>query len=133
MDANLQSIASTCCNASQSGNMSFKDIVATLIEAGFESYTIDFRLARATYFLSSSDTVDIPAPELSGAVAAAFDKAAIEAAIREAQSNAPGYTYLGFCEKVRAAGCAGYMVSFPGKRAVYYGRTAEMHVEPFPQ
>lgn len=39
---------------------------------------------------------------------------AIELAVREAQSNAPGYTYAGFCAKVKAAGCAGYMVSFSG-------------------
>ena len=53
--------------------------------------------------------------------------------MREAQANAPGYTYLGFCSKVRAAGCAGYLVSFLGKRVVYYGRTAETHVELFPK
>jgi hypothetical protein len=32
-----------------------------------------------------------------------------------------------------AAGCAGYIVSFLGKQALYYGRTAETHVEHFPQ
>ncbi|WP_293780352.1 hypothetical protein [Sphingosinicella sp.] len=31
-----------------------------------------------------------------------------------------------------AAGCAGYIVSFSGRRALYIGRTAEIHVEPFP-
>jgi hypothetical protein len=34
---------------------------------------------------------------------------------------------------VMAAGCAGYQVSFTGRRAVYYGTTAEVHVEHFPQ
>jgi uncharacterized protein YbcV (DUF1398 family) len=53
--------------------------------------------------------------------------------VREAQDNAPGYTYAGFCAKVEAAGCAGYMVSFLGKRVVYFGRTAQTHVEHFPQ
>ena len=45
----------------------------------------------------------------------------------------PGYTDAGFCAKVMAAGCAGYIVSFSGRRAVYFGRTAETHVEYFPQ
>ena len=45
----------------------------------------------------------------------------------------PGYTYLGFCRKAMAAGCAAYMVSFRGRRAVYAGRDAEMHVEHFPK
>lgn len=53
------------------------------------------------------------------------------AAIREAQALVPGYTYKGFCAKARAAGCAGYIVSFLG-RAVYFGRTAETLTEPFP-
>lgn len=39
---------------------------------------------------------------------------------------------MGFCRKVAAAGCAGYVVSFPGRRAVYMGRTGETHVETFP-
>jgi len=34
---------------------------------------------------------------------------------------------------VVAAGCTGYLVSFPGQRAVYFGRTGETHVEHFPQ
>ncbi len=44
----------------------------------------------------------------------------------------PGYTYKGFCRKVAAAGCAGYIVSFSGRRALDIGRTAETHVELFP-
>lgn len=31
-----------------------------------------------------------------------------------------------------AAGCAGYLVSLPGRRVVYYGRTGETHVELIP-
>jgi hypothetical protein len=38
----------------------------------------------------------------------------------------------GFCERVVVAGCAGYIVSFSGRRALYVGRTAETHVEHFP-
>jgi hypothetical protein len=53
--------------------------------------------------------------------------------VREAQRKAPGYTYVSFSEKVKAAGCAAYMVSFLGRRVVYFGRTAETHVEHFPQ
>jgi len=34
--------------------------------------------------------------------------------------------------QVKAAGCAGYLVSFLGRRVVYYGRSAETHVEHFP-
>lgn len=90
------------------------------------------RQARATYYLPSGATLDLPCHESGVAVAPGFDAAAVMAAIREAQLKVPGYTYLGFCDKVKAAGCAGYMVSFSGRRALYFGRTAETHVELFP-
>ena len=40
-----------------------------------------------------------------------------------------GYTYKGFCEKAVQAGCAGYIVSFAGRCALYFGRTAQTHTE----
>ena len=69
---------------------------------------------------------------IATSVAPSFDLARIQAAIREAQQQVPDYTYRGFCEKVASAGCAGYTVSFSGRRALYIGRTAETHVERFP-
>jgi uncharacterized protein YbcV (DUF1398 family) len=82
----------------------------------------------------SSRTADATARQRAKApvpAAASFDTASIKAAIREAQREVPGYTYKGFCTKVMAAGCASYVVSFPGWRAVYLGRTAEIHIEHF--
>jgi hypothetical protein len=70
--------------------------------------------------------------EVARPVASAFHPAGVQAAIREAQQMVPGYSYAGFCEKVASAGCAGYIVSFLGRRAVYFGRTAETLVERFP-
>lgn len=113
--------------------MSFPQIVARLMETGFESYAIDLRRGRATYYLPDGDSVELTAHRHRMPIAPAFDAAGVGAAIREAQALAPGYTYSGFCEKVMASGCAGYIVSFSGKRAVYFGRTAETHVEHFPQ
>jgi hypothetical protein len=49
------------------------------------------------------------------------------------QANPADYSYVAFCEKAKAAGCAGYLVSFLGRRVVYFGRTAETHVEHFPK
>ena len=72
-------------------------------------------------------------PKEEMTVPPAFNASAIQAAIKEVQMNVPGYSYKGFRKKVMAAGCVGYTVSFIGKRAVYYGRTAETHVEHFPE
>jgi uncharacterized protein YbcV (DUF1398 family) len=132
MDPNKTAIAEACLHAAESGTMDFPQIVMTLVDAGFESYGVDFRRGTAIYYTPDGDSIELPAPAVRGPVAKAFNADAIQAAIREAQTNAPGYTYLGFGAKVRAAGCASYTVSFLGRRAVYYGRSAESHVEPFP-
>ena len=133
MDTRLAAIAQTCLEAAESNTMTFPQIVGTLMQEGFESYAIDYRRATATYFLPDGDSVELPTRHSKSRIAAVMDAAAVQAAIREAQQLAPGYTYAGFCAKVMAAGCAGYIVSFSGKRAVYFGRTAETHVEPFPK
>lgn len=131
MDTLQKVVAERCLAAAETGSLTFPQIVTDLMNAGFESYAVDFRLGKATYYLASGDAAELSAPAVAGPVAENFDEAAMVTAIRQAQSLVPGYTYLGFCAKARAAGCAGYVVSFPGRRAVYFGRTAETLVEPF--
>jgi uncharacterized protein YbcV (DUF1398 family) len=133
MDARLSDIAEKCLRGAEDGGLDFPEIVRTLMQAGFESYAIDFRRATATYYLPDGESIAFPTQRHATPVAAALDVVALQAAIREAQQAAPDYSYRGFCEKVMAGGCAGYVVSFSGRRAVYFGRTAEIHVEHFPQ
>lgn len=133
MDAQPRSIAQACQAAAYDGSLDFPTIVGRLIAAGFDGYMVDYRRGASTYYLPEGDTVEVPHPHRGHPVAAAFQACVVEAAVREAQAKAPGYTYEGFGRKVTAAGCAGYIVSFLGKRVVYFGRTAETHVEHFPK
>jgi uncharacterized protein YbcV (DUF1398 family) len=133
MDARLTDVARTCLDGAETDGMTFPQIVGTLMQAGFEGYAIDFRRASATYYLPDGDSVVLPTHRGAVPVAGTLDVTTLQAAIREAQQLVPGYSYAGFCAKVMAAGCAGYIVSFPGRRVVYYGRTAETHVEHFPR
>lgn len=133
MQESPKSIAQTCLNAAYNGTMSFPEIVRSLMQNGFESYHVDFLRGTATYYRIDGDHVELPLPHKAVSVSEGFDARRIQAAIKEAQEQVAGYTYEGFCEKVIQAGCAGYIVSFPGKRAVYFGRTAETHIEHFPQ
>lgn len=126
------SVARICLEGADNGTMTFPEIVGTLMREGFEGYAIDFRRAAATYYLDDGNSVELPMQLADGTVAPSFDAEAIKAAIKEAQQLVPGYTYEGFCRKVVAAGCAGYIVSISGRRALYIGRTAETHVEHFP-
>ncbi|MGA0545479.1 DUF1398 domain-containing protein [Brevundimonas sp. VNH65] len=125
-------VARRCLDAAETGAMSFPEIVGALVAAGVESYRVDFRRARAAYYRADGSAFELAAPFEPPPVAEAFDAGALRAAIAEAQAGAPGYTYPGFRQKAAAAGCADYLVSAPGRRALYVARTGETHVERFP-
>lgn len=126
-------IARRCHSGAGDGTMDFPAVVRALVEVGFEGYTVDYRRGVATYFLPDSEGVELPLQQAGPGVAAGFDASAVARAVREAQAGGPGYSYAGFSAKVKAAGCAGYIVSFTGRRVLYFGRTAETHVEHFPR
>ncbi|MDI7774503.1 DUF1398 family protein [Asticcacaulis sp. EMRT-3] len=126
-------MAKICLRAAHDQSLSFPEIVGKLIEAGFEGYMVDYRSQAQTYYLPDGDHVTLDMEAYDGRVAPKFDAAEVERCVRWAQANPADYSYVGFCEKVKAAGCAGYIVSFLGRRVVYFGRTAETHVEHFPQ
>ena len=133
METRFIQAAEKCLRGAEDHTMSFPQIVDTLMQEGFESYAIDYRRAKAVYYRPDGDSVELTTHRIDVPIAEAFNTAGIQAAIRAAQQLVPGYTYEGFCRTVMDAGCAGYIVSFSGRRAVYFGRTAEIHVEYFPQ
>lgn len=132
MDTQRIAIAKECLDGAETDRMTFPQSVARLTGAGFDGYLVDLRRASRTYYLPDGDALDFQTHRTTVAIPAIFDTGKIKSAIHEAQTLAPGYTYRDFCAKVAAAGCAGYMVSFPGRRVVYFGRTGEIHVEHFP-
>jgi uncharacterized protein YbcV (DUF1398 family) len=132
MDDRKKSVAKARLDGAESNTMTFPQIVGALMTEGIESYLIDFRRGAATYYLPDGDSLELSTHKVDAPVAPAFDVVSIQAAIAEAQQLVRGYTYPGFCRKVAAAGCAGYIVSFSGRRALYFGRTADTHVEHFP-
>ncbi len=132
MDDSKKSVATICLEGAEENTMTFPQIVGALMKEGFEGYAIDFRRAVATYYLPDGGSIELPTHKIDVSIAPNFDAAPIQAAIKEAQQLLPGYTYKGFCKKVASAGCAGYIVSFSGRRVLYFGRTADIHVEHFP-
>lgn len=132
MNDHQKATARTCLEGAERNTMAFPQIVEMLMADGFESYAIDFRRATATYYLPDGESIEVPAHRVDAPIAPAFDAARMQAAIQEAQQQVPGYAYKSFCEKAVSAGCAGYIVSFSGRRALYIGRAAEIHVENFP-
>jgi len=133
MDAERISIAKACQEGAHDNSLSFPEFVDKLIAAGFEGYTVDYRRNAQAFYLPDGDSVVLEMHPYAGSVAANFDAVEVERLVRWAQANPADYSYVAFCEKAKAAGCAGYLVSFPGRRVVYFGRTAETHVEHFPK
>lgn len=133
MDTRQRAIARQCLEGAENGTMTFPQVVGALLAADFGGYFVDLRLSRAIYYQPSGEGPELATHRSAAAVAAEFNSDAVKTAIREAQALVPGYTYQGFCDKVKRAGHAGYLVSFLGRRVLYFGRTAETHVEHFPQ
>jgi uncharacterized protein YbcV (DUF1398 family) len=133
MDTKHQDIARQCLEGAESGTMTFPQIVGTLMAAAFDGYLVDLRLGQANYYPQDAAGLGLPTHLGSVAVAAEFNVDVVKAAIREAQALVPGYTYKGFCDRVKRAGCAGYLVSFLGRRVLYFGRSGETHTEYFPR
>lgn len=130
MDAEAVAVAEACTAGSDGERMSFPAVVGALVAAGFERYHADLVRAEKTYFRPDGTSHVSPAAPVEGDFAAAFDPAGVEAAIRAIQAQRIGYRR--FCTDIAAAGCVGYHVSLAGRRAVYYGRSGETFVEPFP-
>jgi len=133
MDAQQLAIAQQCLDGAYDKTLSFPDIIGLLIAADFEGYTVDYRRNTTTYYLVHGDSIVLDNRPSVGAVAPQFDQRAVADQIKWAQANPPEYSYAAFCKNVKALGCAGYMVSFPGRRVLYFGRTAETYVEHSPQ
>ncbi len=133
MNAHLLGTAQRCLNAAYDKSMSFPEIVGTLIQSGFEGYFVDYRRNTTTYYLAGGESAVLENPPSPGIVVSQFDQPGVISEIRAAQANLPSYAYATFCKNVKACGCAGYIVSFAGRRVVYFGVTADMHVEHFPQ
>lgn len=130
MNMHVKTVVEGCSKGSENDSLTFPQVLGKLAEAGVEGYTADLRRAAKTYYLPNGESIDIPAHRLNVPVAETFDAARVESAVRQSQRNE--HTYRDFCRKIADAGCAGYIVSLPGRRAVYFGRTGETHVEHFP-
>ncbi len=126
----FEETAAACTRGSDAGTMTFPEVLARLQGAAVERYTADLVRGEKTYYRTDGDSCVVAGKPVGHQPACAFDATGVEAAIRASQARV--IDYAEFCHRVVAAGCVGYVVSLTGRRAVYFGRTGETHVEPFP-
>jgi uncharacterized protein YbcV (DUF1398 family) len=131
MNEKTLSIIKSVFEASNKGSIHFGQVVGQLMEAQVESYFVDYRSGRTTYFLLNSETLDFNFEKPENGIADAFDGDAVRAAILGAQQGK--VMYPEFKHLSQAAGCVSYTVWIAGRHVTYYGRKGETHVERFPE
>jgi uncharacterized protein YbcV (DUF1398 family) len=130
MQEHVTRIMQECTDASDQERIGFPEVLAKLTQAGVERYHADLLRAERIYYLPSGESQRLPAVKVEARPAATFTADGVAAAVRAIQQQK--IRYREFCERIAQAGCVGYIVSLAGRRAVYYGRTGESYVEPFP-
>ena len=130
MDSTIIAVMQACTADSDAEQATFPHIIGQLMGVGVERYHADLCRAEKTYFLPSGESHVTACLHAPAEPAMVFSAQKVEAAIRASQAQQ--ITYQEFCRRVLAAGCVGYMVSLVGRRAVYYGRSGDMHIEHFP-
>lgn len=130
MTPQIIDVVEECTRASDEGQTTFGHVIVQLMESGVERYHADLLRADKVYYMPDGTSHRTPCAPLVTVPAGQLDAHKIVAAIRAIQSQT--ITYNEFCERIAAAGCVGYLVSLTGRRAVYYGRTGDSYVEPFP-
>lgn len=131
MDERSHEVVVECTRASDEERVTFPAVVQMLVNAGVERYHADLVKNDKTYYLPDGSYAIVPTHAVGALPAQRFLAEQVEAAVRASQQQQIGYRE--FCRRVVDAGCAGYWVSITGKRAVYYGRSGETHVELFPR
>jgi uncharacterized protein YbcV (DUF1398 family) len=130
MQENVIRIMQECTDASDHERISFPEVVMKLMQAGVERYHADLLRAEKIYYLPSGESHRVQAAQIEAVPAMVFTADDVAAAVRAIQTRQ--IKYREFCERIAQAGCVGYMVSLTGRRAVYYGRSGDSYVEPFP-
>lgn len=119
-----------CTRASHEERITFGEVVGRLIAAGVERYHVDLVRGESTHFMPDGRSHRVTYEPVETRPADSFSADGVLAAVRSIQAGRTGY--LTFCRQIMEAGCVGYLVAMRGRRAVYYGRSGETYVEPFP-
>jgi uncharacterized protein YbcV (DUF1398 family) len=130
MNQQARKIAEDVTRGSNNDALTFPQVLEKLAGAGIEGYLCDLRHMTKAYYMPDGDTVVVSEDAAHTPVAERFDAAGVLAAVRQSQRNE--HTYRDFCRKIAEAGCAGYLVTILGRRAVYFGRDGEVYTEHFP-
>jgi uncharacterized protein YbcV (DUF1398 family) len=113
------------------GTITFGEVVMKLLGIGVESYHADLVRMEKTYYMPDGQThmekIDYKGPQ----IAQDFTRSEVAAAIHAIQKKE--INYVEFLDRILKAGTTHYTVFLQGKKAIYFGRKGDFHIENFPQ
>jgi uncharacterized protein YbcV (DUF1398 family) len=115
---------------SEAGTITFPAVVASLAAENIEGYYKDLLSREVTYYLADGRTHSQPLTLPPHSVPQLFCEDTLVSAIRAAQRDE--IRYPEFIVRAMEAGTAAYRVFINGRRAIYFGRNGDIHVEHFP-
>ncbi len=130
MNESTRATLQSTFEASNRGTIHFGQVIGQLMGAGVESYHVDYRSGRTTYYLPDGSTTDFDFERPQHGIGDAFDANALRGAILGAQQGR--VMYPEFKKLSQQAGCVGYTVWIAGRHVTYLGRRGEAHIERFP-
>lgn len=119
-----------CTRLSLSEEITFPQVVMKLAQAGVERYIFDM-VGRSKLTYGNNDEyfaeeIDFPAIK----IAEVFDSKAVKQAITDIQQGRIKYKV--FLQNIMQAGCSHYEVFISGRKAIYFGKNGNHHIEIFP-
>ena len=105
MNEETRSVIKATFNASNNGSIHFGEVVDQLMVVQVESYHVDYRSGRTTYYLPDGSTLDLAFERPQEGIADVFDGDAVRAAILGAQQGR--VMYPEFKKLSQCAGCTG--------------------------
>lgn len=128
MDAN---VFRECLTLAMSDKMTFPETVRRMSETGVERYDADLTRLEKRHYAGDSSTHIEPmrlsdVPEIRREFSGEGVREAIGAIGRRE------IDYPEFLRRIMVAGTVSYSVYLEGRRAIYFGRNGDFHIEPFP-
>lgn len=111
------------------GTITFGEVVRDLIGIGVEAYNADLVRMEKTYYMPNGDTHIEKLNYKGPVIGQDFMEQEVVAAIKAIQKQE--INYVEFLDHIMKAGATRYTVFLTGKKAIYFGRKGEFHIENF--
>lgn len=123
-------IANECATLSDQEKITFPEIVQRLMKADIELYYADLLQSNKTFY-SGDTTHTVKCLKKHDKVSPSFNLDGVVKAIKQIQFGE--IKYQEFVKKIMDSGILCYMVFITGRKAIYFGRNGEQHIEHFPK